>query len=212
MVSPDSNPTIVVLRTVRDLSVKTTSFHSATHILLSSHHWRRRRLWFCVKGRRSNERLEDKPLGYKRRRMETLGVKRSWQSGSGRPEKKCKKGQRQQGAKRKFSVHNNDLPYFSIRYRRDEAVMPSTSGYNLRPRRSAKVESRPANEKRIQQGGPVRSRGSREKQQYRPYTEEQRGPSNRNTRSRSGQQHHCLERKGGAREREKQQIHLPGGS
>ncbi|GFX08873.1 uncharacterized protein TNCV_761611 [Trichonephila clavipes] len=76
--------------------------------------------------------------------------------------------------------------------------MPSTSGCNLRPRRGAKVESRPANEKRTQQGGPVRSRGSREKQLYRPYTEEQRSSSSRNTRSRSGQQQHFQERKGGA--------------
>ncbi|GFT89438.1 hypothetical protein TNCV_4387191 [Trichonephila clavipes] len=42
---------------MRDSSVKTTSFHSAAHILLSSYHWRRRRLWFCVKGRPSNRRL-----------------------------------------------------------------------------------------------------------------------------------------------------------
>ncbi|GFU57682.1 hypothetical protein TNCV_3638371 [Trichonephila clavipes] len=44
---------------MRDSSVKTTSFHSAAHILLSSHHWWRRRLWFCVKGRPSNGRLAD---------------------------------------------------------------------------------------------------------------------------------------------------------
>ncbi|GFU53025.1 hypothetical protein TNCV_3239991 [Trichonephila clavipes] len=47
---------------MRDWSVKTTSFHSATHILLSSHHWRRRRLWFWVKDRPSNGRLSDRPL------------------------------------------------------------------------------------------------------------------------------------------------------
>ncbi|GFU38308.1 hypothetical protein TNCV_2433031 [Trichonephila clavipes] len=47
---------------MRDTSVKTTSFHSATHILLPSHHWRRRRLWFCVKGRPNNGRLADRPL------------------------------------------------------------------------------------------------------------------------------------------------------
>ncbi|GFY46064.1 uncharacterized protein TNIN_18111 [Trichonephila inaurata madagascariensis] len=76
--------------------------------------------------------------------------------------------------------------------------MPSTSGYNLRPRRGTIVESRPSSEKRTQQGGPVRSRGSRKKQQYRPYAEEQRRSSRRNTRSRSGQQWHCQERKGGA--------------
>ncbi|GFX96416.1 hypothetical protein TNCV_2055331 [Trichonephila clavipes] len=56
-------------RQMRDSSVKTTSFHSATHILLSSHHWRWRRLWFCDKGRPSNERLADRHLCYKRRRL-----------------------------------------------------------------------------------------------------------------------------------------------
>ncbi|GFV11401.1 hypothetical protein TNCV_1046201 [Trichonephila clavipes] len=35
-------------RQMRDSSVKTTSFHSAAHILLSSHQWWQRRLWFCV--------------------------------------------------------------------------------------------------------------------------------------------------------------------
>ncbi|GFY22145.1 hypothetical protein TNCV_3297881 [Trichonephila clavipes] len=54
---------------MRDSSVKTTSFHSAAHILLSSHHWQRRRKWFCVKGRISNGRLADRPLCYKRLRM-----------------------------------------------------------------------------------------------------------------------------------------------
>ncbi|GFW83993.1 retrovirus-related Pol polyprotein from transposon 297 [Trichonephila clavipes] len=61
---------------------------------------------------------------------------------------------------------------------RDETVVPSTSGYNLRPRRDAKMEFRPANEKRTQQGGPVRARGSKDKQQYRSYTEEQRRSRN----------------------------------
>ncbi|GFX59981.1 hypothetical protein TNCV_4984921 [Trichonephila clavipes] len=56
-------------RKMRKSSVKTTSFHSATHVLLSSHHRRRRRLWFCVKGRRSKGRLADKPLCCKRHRM-----------------------------------------------------------------------------------------------------------------------------------------------
>ncbi|GFS57683.1 hypothetical protein TNCV_1402931 [Trichonephila clavipes] len=56
-------------RQMRDSSVKTTYFHSATHILLSLHHRQRRRLWFCVKGRPSNERLADRQLCCKRRRM-----------------------------------------------------------------------------------------------------------------------------------------------
>ncbi|GFU03939.1 hypothetical protein TNCV_198291 [Trichonephila clavipes] len=54
---------------MHDSSVKTTSFYSATHILLSSHHWRRSRLWFRIKGRPSNGRLTDRPLYCKRRRM-----------------------------------------------------------------------------------------------------------------------------------------------
>ncbi|GFY22514.1 uncharacterized protein TNCV_2177751 [Trichonephila clavipes] len=54
---------------MRDSTVTTTSFHYATHILLSLHHWRRRCLWFCVKDRPSNGRLPDRPLCCKRRRM-----------------------------------------------------------------------------------------------------------------------------------------------
>ncbi|GFS92268.1 hypothetical protein TNCV_1113591 [Trichonephila clavipes] len=54
-------------RQMRDSSVKTTSFHSAAHVLLSSHHWWRRRQWFCVKGRPNNGRLTDRPLCCKRR-------------------------------------------------------------------------------------------------------------------------------------------------
>ncbi|GFW58687.1 hypothetical protein TNCV_378701 [Trichonephila clavipes] len=46
--------------------------------------------------------------------------------------------------------------------------MPSTSGYNLRLRRGTKVKSRSANKKRTQQGGPVRSRGIREKNNSDP--------------------------------------------
>ncbi|GFW14684.1 hypothetical protein TNCV_1561471 [Trichonephila clavipes] len=56
-------------RQMHDSSVKTTSFHSAAHILLSSHHWRRRRLELCVKSKPSNGRLADRSLSYKRRRM-----------------------------------------------------------------------------------------------------------------------------------------------
>ncbi|GFX51004.1 hypothetical protein TNCV_2733551 [Trichonephila clavipes] len=87
--------------------------------------------------------------------------------------------------------------------------MPNTSGYNLRSRRGAKVESLPANEKRIQQGGPVRFIGSRAKQQYRPYAEEQRRSNSRNIRSRSGQQQHVEERKGGANSNRSLSLEVP---
>ncbi|GFT05115.1 hypothetical protein TNCV_531601 [Trichonephila clavipes] len=53
------------------------------------------------------------------------------------------------------------------RYRGDEIVMPSTSGYNIRPRRGAKGESRPTNVMRTSS-----SQKSRE-HHYSPYIEEQ---------------------------------------
>ncbi|GFW10784.1 hypothetical protein TNCV_4919031 [Trichonephila clavipes] len=61
--------TLWCYRQMLDSSVKTTSFHSAAHVLLSLHHWRWRRLWFCVKGRPFNGRLADRPIYYKRLRM-----------------------------------------------------------------------------------------------------------------------------------------------
>ncbi|GFU89372.1 retrovirus-related Pol polyprotein from transposon 17.6 [Trichonephila clavipes] len=56
--------------------------------------------------------------------------------------------------------------------RTEETVMPSTSGYNLRQRKGAKVESRPAIEMTTLQGGSVRARNNQEKH-YSPYIEEQ---------------------------------------
>ncbi|GFV45631.1 uncharacterized protein TNCV_326231 [Trichonephila clavipes] len=85
--------------------------------------------------------------------------------------------------------------------------MPNTSGYNLRSRRGAKVESRPTNEMRTQHGGPVRARGSLE-HQYSPYIEEQARSAGRKSRSRSGQQQHCQERKGGTNSRRSQSLEL----
>ncbi|GFS49729.1 hypothetical protein TNIN_278271 [Trichonephila inaurata madagascariensis] len=85
--------------------------------------------------------------------------------------------------------------------------MPSTSGYNLIPRRSAKVESRPSSEKRTQQGRPVRSRGIRE-QQYSPYAEEQRRSGGRSTRSRRCQQQNCQEKTGGEKSRRSQSLEV----
>ncbi|GFT16775.1 uncharacterized protein TNCV_1333861 [Trichonephila clavipes] len=75
--------------------------------------------------------------------------------------------------------------------------MPSTSGFNLRRKRGAKVESRPTNEMRTQQEEPVRARKSQE-HQYSPYIEEQARSSSKNTRSKSSQQQNCQEGKGGS--------------
>ncbi|GFT65141.1 uncharacterized protein TNCV_698351 [Trichonephila clavipes] len=121
-------------------------------------------------------------------RKETLAYKRSLDSGSGGPERKIRKSIGRRVDKRTLSSNNNnDLPQFRWRVRTGETVIPNTSGYNLRPRRGAKVKSRPTNEKRTQQGEPVRARRSQE-HQYSPYIEEQARSSSRNTRSRSSQQ------------------------
>ncbi|GFX63483.1 uncharacterized protein TNCV_104911 [Trichonephila clavipes] len=73
--------------------------------------------------------------------------------------------------------------------------MPSTSGYNLRPRKGTKVESRPTIEMKTQQGGPARARSSREKH-YSPYIEEQARSGSKNTKRRGSQQQNGQERKG----------------
>ncbi|GFT43467.1 hypothetical protein TNCV_815161 [Trichonephila clavipes] len=59
--------------------------------------------------------------------------------------------------------------------------------------------------RRTRQEGPVRSRGSRE-HQYSPYIEEQARSAGRKTKSRKFQQQHFQERKGGARERERERT------
>ncbi|GFT98784.1 uncharacterized protein TNCV_3792251 [Trichonephila clavipes] len=130
-------------------------------------------------------------------RKKTIGYKRSRESGYGGPERKLKKGIGHRIDKRTLSSnYTNDLPQFRNKVRTEETVMPSTSGYNLRPRRGAKGESQPTIEMRTQQGRPVQARRSRE-HQYSPYIEEQARPSTKNTRRRSSQQQNCQERKGG---------------
>ncbi|GFW15562.1 uncharacterized protein TNCV_4657021 [Trichonephila clavipes] len=93
----------------------------------------------------------------KRRKKETIGYKRSCQSGSGGPERKIQKGSEHRVAKRALSSNytNNDLPKFRKRGRTEETVMTSTSGYNLRPKVGTRVESRPTMEMKTQQEGPV---------------------------------------------------------
>ncbi|GFW06577.1 uncharacterized protein TNCV_2189101 [Trichonephila clavipes] len=76
--------------------------------------------------------------------------KRSFDSGSGGQERKIGKSIGCRVDKRTLSSNSNkDLPQFRKRVRTEETVRPSTSGYNLRLRREAKVESRPTNEKQV---------------------------------------------------------------
>ncbi|GFW37800.1 uncharacterized protein TNCV_4630051 [Trichonephila clavipes] len=69
---------------------------------------------------------------------------------------------KESGVKRELEEKGISFLIKIRRCRGEEIVMPSTSGCNLQPRRGAKVESRPTNMKKTQQGEPVRSRGSRE--------------------------------------------------
>ncbi|GFY22311.1 uncharacterized protein TNCV_3299521 [Trichonephila clavipes] len=131
-------------------------------------------------------------------RKEILGYKQSRDSLVQRTSEEAEEGAKtSQGEKRQLTLSNNsELQSPRKRYRGDEIVTPSTSGYNLRPRRGAKVESRSTIEMRTQQGGPVRARESQENH-YSPYIEEQARPSSKNTRRRSSQQQNRQERKGG---------------
>ncbi|GFV55630.1 uncharacterized protein TNCV_1821171 [Trichonephila clavipes] len=92
-------------------------------------------------------------------RKETLACKRSLDSGYGGPERKIRKSTGHRVDNRTLSSNNtNDLLQLRKKVRTEETVMQRTSGYNLRPRRGAKVESRRTTEERTQEGGPVRVR------------------------------------------------------
>ncbi|GFW65468.1 transposon Ty3-G Gag-Pol polyprotein [Trichonephila clavipes] len=79
--------------------------------------------------------------------------------------------------------------------RREETVTPTTSGYNLRPRSGKRAESRPTIERKTQQGGPVRSRNGRGRNDS-PYIEERRRSNSKNARREGDQQRQDQERKG----------------
>ncbi|GFX78974.1 uncharacterized protein TNCV_3912621 [Trichonephila clavipes] len=109
----------------------------------------------------------------KRVKKEQLPYKRSHESRSGGPERKVQMGSEHRVNKRALSSNdtNNNLPKYRKKSRREETVTPTTSGYNLRPRIRKREESRPTIERKAQQGGPVRSRKGRERNDS-PYIEE----------------------------------------
>ncbi|GFV86360.1 uncharacterized protein TNCV_1469231 [Trichonephila clavipes] len=106
----------------------------------------------------------------KKSKHERLGYKRSSESRSGGPERKVQKGSEHRVNKRNLSSNdsNSMLPKFRKKNRREETVTPTTSGYNLRPRKGKREESRLTIERKTQQGGPVRSRKGRERNES-PY-------------------------------------------
>ncbi|GFU72233.1 uncharacterized protein TNCV_625831 [Trichonephila clavipes] len=120
----------------------------------------------------------------KRGKKERLPYKRSHESRSGGPERKVQKGSEHRVHKRALSSNyrtNHNLTKFRKKSRREETVTPTTSGYNLRPRIGKREESRPFIERKAQQGGPVRSRKGRERNDS-PYIEERTRSSNKNAR------------------------------
>ncbi|GFV13259.1 hypothetical protein TNCV_3655791 [Trichonephila clavipes] len=78
--------------------------------------------------------------------------------------------------------------------RREETVTPTTSGYNLRPRKGKREETRLTIERKTQQGGPVRSRKGRARNNS-PYIEERTRSSNKNARRGGDQQRQDQERR-----------------
>ncbi|GFW52122.1 uncharacterized protein TNCV_2819911 [Trichonephila clavipes] len=138
----------------------------------------------------------EKDRRIKRGKKEQLPYKRSHESRSGGPERKVQKGSEHRVNKRVLSSNdtNNDLPKYRKKSRREETVTPTTSGYNLRPRIGKREESRPTIERKAQQGGPVRSRKGRERNDS-PYIEERTRSSNKNARRGGDQQRQDQERR-----------------
>ncbi|GFX49979.1 uncharacterized protein TNCV_3883081 [Trichonephila clavipes] len=79
------------------------------------------------------------------------------------------------------------LPKYGKKSRREETVVPTRSGYNLRPRKEKREVSRLTMERKTQRGGPVRSRKGRGRNNS-PYIEERTRSSNKNARRGGDQQ------------------------
>ncbi|GFW20374.1 uncharacterized protein TNCV_3458111 [Trichonephila clavipes] len=133
----------------------------------------------------------------KKSKNERLGYKRSNESRSGGPEREVQKRSEHRVNKRSLSSNdsNNVLPRLRKKNRWEETVTPTTNGYNLRPRKGEREESRLTIERKTQQGGPVRSRKGRERNDS-PYIEERARSSNKNARRGGDQQRQDQERRG----------------
>ncbi|GFX83447.1 retrovirus-related Pol polyprotein from transposon opus [Trichonephila clavipes] len=145
------------------------------------------------KGSEVKRELEEKGLSFRNNQ----GYKRSNESRSGVPERKVQNGSEHRVNKRNLSSNdsNSMLPRLRKRKRREETVTPTTSGYNLRPRKGKREQSRLTIGRKTQQGGPVRSRKGRERNDS-PHIEERTRSSNKNARRGGNQQRQDQERRG----------------
>ncbi|GFX20126.1 uncharacterized protein TNCV_1436861 [Trichonephila clavipes] len=140
-------------------------------------------------GSSDNDSLRDESSGFdrvQRRQMSRKMVGRT-----------RKEGSEHRVNKRNLSskITNSVLPKYRKKSRKEEMVAPTTSGYNLRPRKGKREESRLTIERKTQQGGPVRSRKGRGRNDS-PYIEERRRSSNKNARRGGDQQRQDQERTG----------------
>ncbi|GFU71237.1 uncharacterized protein TNCV_3782231 [Trichonephila clavipes] len=119
----------------------------------------------------------------KKSKKERLGYKRSNESRSGGSERKVQKGSEHRVNKINLSSNdsNSVLPRLRKKNRKENTVTPTTSGYNLRPRKGKREESRLTKERKTQQGEPVRSRKGRERNDS-PYIEDRTRSSIKNAR------------------------------
>ncbi|GFW71978.1 uncharacterized protein TNCV_4788671 [Trichonephila clavipes] len=124
--------------------------------------------------------------------------KRANETRSGGPERKVQKGSEHRVHKRALSSDyrtNHSLTKFRKKSRREETVTPTTSGYNLRPRIAKREKCRPTIERKTQQGGSVRSRKGRERNDS-PYIEERTRSINKSARRGGDQQRQDQEKRG----------------
>ncbi|GFU98466.1 uncharacterized protein TNCV_3652971 [Trichonephila clavipes] len=136
----------------------------------------------------------------KKSKNERLGYKRSneyrYEYRSGGPERKVQKDSKQRV--NKINLLSNDTNSVDTNRKkslREETVAPTTSGYNLRPRNGKREEFRPTLERKTQQGGPVRSRKGRGRNDS-PYIEERTRSSNKKARRGGDQQRRDQDRRG----------------
>ncbi|GFW42877.1 uncharacterized protein TNCV_734101 [Trichonephila clavipes] len=119
--------------------------------------------------RRSNESQDGKKKGSEvKRELEGKGLSFRNNQGEKHTNKTNKRGPLIRSIPSSWSekgrmIKKDVLPRLRKKNRREETVKPTTSGYNLRPKKGKREESRLTIERKTQQGRPVRSRRCRER-------------------------------------------------
>ncbi|GFU52195.1 uncharacterized protein TNCV_4186441 [Trichonephila clavipes] len=141
--------------------------------------------------RRSNDSRDGKKKGSEvKRELEEKGLSFRNNQGEKHTNKTNKRGPLIRSIPSSWSEKDR-----MVNKRKEKPKGRDSSGYNLRPRIGKREESRPTIERNIQQGGPVRSRKGRERNDS-PYIEERTRSSNKNARRGGDQQRQDQERRG----------------